>query len=202
MFMNSIFLLLISLTIVNSIPCPSECICKPIDMNDVEFTRMSYIIDCSNKSLNNDKLIYQAEKWSINEDKINADDDNDDSAKDYIISIDLSKSLSLKKFTSETIELTNFSFSIQSLSLSNQSNNFILFPNSFNSSLYKDLKILNLSSCCEQIPTECQQLFHPLKELQVLDLSGSNMYKTCLKTPGIVNTNFPKLERTGRSIER
>ncbi len=187
MFMNPIFVLLLSLTTVYSIPCPSECICKPTDMNDVDFTRMSYIIDCSNKSLNNDKLIYQAEEWSINEDKIVSDND-DDSITDYVISIDLSNSL--KKFTKETIQLTGFSFIIQSLSLTNQPKNFLLDSNSFNSPLYQDLKLLNLSSCCKQIPKECQQIFQPLKKLQVLDLSGSDMYKTCLNTPGKINANF------------
>jgi len=189
--MNSIFLLLLSLTMVYSMPCPSKCICKPADMYDVDFIRMSYLIDCSNKSLNNDKLIYQAEEWSINEDKIvNDDDDNDDSIKDYIISIDLSNSLSIKKFTSKTIQLTGFSFSIQSLSLTNQPKNFLLTSDSFNSTLYENLKVLNLSSCCKNIQKECQQLFRPLYKLQVLDLSGSNMYKTCLDTPGIINANF------------
>ncbi len=189
MFVNSIFLLLLSLTIVYCIPCPSECICKPTDMNDVDFTRMAYLIDCSNRSLNNDKLIYQADEWSIKEDKL-VDDDDDDSEKDYIISIDLSNSLSLKKFTNETIQLTGFSFSIRSLSLTNQSRKFILHSNSFRSDLFQHLKLLNLSSCCNQIPKECQKLFLPLNKLRILDLSGSDMYKTCLYTPGITQICF------------
>jgi hypothetical protein len=145
---------------------------------------MSYLIDCTNISLNNDKLIYEAEQWSINEDKI-INDGDDDSDNDYIIAIDLSKSLSLKKFTNQTIRLTNFSFSLQSLSLTNQGKNFMLNLNSFYSSLYQDLKVLNLSSCCKQIPKDCDEIFRPLNKLQVLDLSGSDMYKTCLDTPGM-----------------
>ncbi len=54
------------------------------------------------------------------------------------------------------------------------------------------LKILNLSSCCKQIPKECQQLFRPLYNLQVLDLSGSDMYKSCLDTPGKLSFCFSK----------
>lgn len=189
MLLNSVFFLLISLAIVDSFPCPSECICKPIDVKDVDFTRMSYLIDCSNKFLNSDKLIYQAEQWSINEDKIN-NDDTDDSTKDYIISIDLSNSLSLEKFTSKTIYLTGFSYSIQSLSLTNQSKNFILESNSFNLPLYQHLTFLNLSSCCKEIPKQCQQIFRPLTKLQILDLSGSYMYKTCLNTPSTLNNRL------------
>ncbi len=62
-------------------------------MNDVDFRRMSYVIDCSNGSLTNDKLAYQARVWSINEDKII----DDNSIDDYVFLIDLSNSLSLKK---------------------------------------------------------------------------------------------------------
>ena len=50
----------------------------------------------------------------------------------------------------------------------------------------ESLRILNLSSCCKQMPYQCQQIFRPLKELRLLDLSGSDMYKVCLNTPGIV----------------
>jgi hypothetical protein len=145
---------------------------------------MSYIIDCKNVLLNDNKLIYNAQSWSIFEDKI-VDDQDDDTINDYIISIDLSNSLSLKEFTNKTIQLTGFSFLIQSLSLTNQSKNFFLQSNSFNSILYQNLKILNLSSCCQQVPNQCPQLFSPLNKLEVLDLSGSDMYKSCLNTPGI-----------------
>ena len=141
-------------------------------------------MDCTNISLKNDKLIYQAEQWSINEDKFGNDDPDDDASFDYIISIDLSNSLSLKTFTNKTIELTDFSFQLQSLSLTNQPKNFILTLNSFYSSIYDNLKLLNLSSCCKQIPKNCEEIFRPLKKLETLDLSGSNMYKTCLDTPG------------------
>jgi hypothetical protein len=182
MFLNVVFLFLFSLKIVHSIPCPSECICKPMDINDVDFTRMSYLMNCSSQK--NDRLVYRADQWTINEDRI-VDDDDDDSVKDYVISIDLSNSLSLNKFTSQTIELTGFSYSLTSLSLTNQSKSFQLQANSFDSLLYSNLKSLNLSSCCQQIPKDCSQIFRPLNKLQVLDLSGSEMYKTCLGTPGM-----------------
>jgi hypothetical protein len=175
--------LLFSTILVDSFPCPSECICKPTDTIDEDFTRMSYIIDCTNVKLNNNKLIYQAQTWSILEDK-KVDDLDDDIINDYVISIDLSNSLSLKQFNNQTIQLTDFSYLIQSLSLTNQAKNFLLESNSFNSDLYQNLKILNLSSCCQQIPIQCPQLFYPLKKLQVLDLSGSDMYKSCLDTSG------------------
>ncbi|CAF0885305.1 unnamed protein product [Rotaria sordida] len=192
MFINFIIILLSSLTIINSFPCPSECICKPTDMDDVDFTRMSYLINCSNIFLNNQQLIYEAEEWSINEDKT-TDYDDDDPKDDYIISIDLSNSLSLKMFTNKTIQLRKFSYSIQSLSLSNQEKNFTLNSNSFYSSIYENLKILNLSSCCKQIPNECQEIFRPLKYLQVLDLSESDMYKTCLSTPDTISSKLRDL---------
>jgi hypothetical protein len=175
--------LFVFLPIINCFPCPPECICVPTGLNEDGFTRMNYIIDCTNVTLNNNKLIYQAPSWSILEDK-NIEDEDDDINTEYMISIDLSNSSSLKQFNNQAIQLTGFSFSIQSLSLTSQSKTFALQPNAFSSSLYQDLKILNLSSCCQQIPTECPQLFRPLKKLQVLDLSGSNMYKTCLDTPG------------------
>jgi hypothetical protein len=145
---------------------------------------MSYIIDCKNVILNNQKLIYHAQSWSILEDKIIDDDQDDDTINDYIISIDLSNSSSLKQFNNKTIQLTGFSFLIQSLSLTNQSINFLLQSNSFHSSLYQNLKILNLSSCCQKIPIQCPQIFYPLNKLEVLDLSGSDMYTSCLNTPG------------------
>jgi hypothetical protein len=186
---QSIFLFLY-LTLVQSYPCPPECICKPTDTTDFDFTRMNYIIDCQNVSLNNTKLIYQAEPWSILEDTIVDDDDDDDTTNDYIISIDLSNSLSLKQFNNKTIQLSGYSFIIQSLSLTSQSENFILESNAFDSTLYQNLKTLNLSSCCQQIPTECPQILRPLNKLRVLDLSGSELYKTCLNTLGISTTNF------------
>lgn len=189
MFVNSIIVLLFSLTIIHTFPCPPRCICKPSKTNDVDFTRMSYLIDCTNASLNDEKLIYEAEEWSINEDRAAAAND-DDSVKDYVISIDLSKSLSLKKFTNDTIRLSNFSYAIKSLSLTNEADEFILDSNSFYSPLYNNLNTLNLSSCCKQIPKDCPQVLRPLQELQVLDLSGSNLYKTCLSTPGMY-MNFP-----------
>ncbi len=190
MFLSSIFLLIISSTIVYSFPCPRECICKPTDIIDMGFTRMFYLIDCSNVSLNNDQLVYQAEQWSINQDKLDRGDDSDEdgySTNDYAISIDLSNSLSLKNFSKKTIQLTGFSFFIQNLSLSNQANKITLNPNSFDLSIYENLQILNLSSCCKQIPKQCQQLFRPLNKLEILDLSGSDMYKTCLNTPGMLS---------------
>ncbi|CAF3424842.1 unnamed protein product [Rotaria sp. Silwood1] len=192
MFITSIFILLSSLTIIHSFPCPPECICKPTDIDNVDFTRMAYLINCSNIFLNNQQLIYEAQQWSINEDKI-IDDDSNDLENDYIISIDLSNSLSLKQFTNKTIQLTKFSYSIQSLSLSNQGKNFILNSNAFYSSIYENVKILNLSSCCKQIPNDCQEIFRPLKNLQVLDLSGSDMYKTCLNTPDTISSKLHDL---------
>jgi hypothetical protein len=144
-------------------------------MDDVDFTRMSYLIDCSSQVFNNDQLSYRADEWSINEDRIVNNDDDDDSIKDYIISIDLSNSLSLKTFT-------------------NQPESFLLQSNSFNSPLYKNLKLLNLSSCCQQISNEYSQIFRPLNKLQILDLSGSDMYKTCLSTPGMTSV-FQELNK-------
>jgi hypothetical protein len=155
-------------------------------MIDEDFIRMTYIIDCQNTILNNNKLIYHAQSGSILEDKI-VDDQDDDLLNDYIISIDLSNISSLKYFNNKTIQLTGFSFVIQSLSLTNQSKDFLLKSNSFNSILYENLKILNLSSCCQQIPIQCPQLFRSLNKLEVLDLSGSDMYKTCLNTPGKIS---------------
>jgi len=179
-----IFLLFCTLTIVDLFPCPSECICKPTDTtDDDDFTRMSYIIDCTNVTLNNNTLIYHAQPWSILEDKI-VDNEDDDTTNDYMISIDLSNSKLLKQFNNKTIQLTGFSFSIQSLSLTSQSKDFLLKPNAFNSILYENLQILNLSSCCQQVPIQCPQLFRPLNKLEVLDLSGSDMYKSCLNTLG------------------
>lgn len=143
---------------------------------------MSYIIDCKDITLNNNKLQYHAETWSIFEDKI-TDDQDDNNINDYMISIDLSNSLLLKEFNNKTIQLTGFSYQISSLSLTNQSKDFLLQLNSFNSNIYQNLKILNLSSCCQQIPNQCPQIFSPLNKLEVLDLSQSDMYKTCLNTP-------------------
>jgi len=177
-----LILFLFFLTIINCFPCPSECICKPTDILDEDFTRMSYTIDCTNVILNNNQLVYHAQSWSILEDKI-VDDQDDDIINDYIISIDLSNSSLLKQFDNKTIQLTGFSYLIQSLSLTNQSKNFLLQSNAFNSILYQNLKLLNLSSCCQQIPTQCPQLFLPLNKLEILDLSGSDMYKSCLNTP-------------------
>ncbi|CAF4110635.1 unnamed protein product, partial [Rotaria sp. Silwood2] len=191
MFTSSIFILLSSLTIINSFPCPPECICKPTDINDIDFPRMSYLMNCSNIFLNNQQLIYEAQEWSINDDEITNDDDG--SINNYIISIDLSNSLSLKQFTNNTIQLTKFSYVIESLSLSNQGKKFILNSNSFYSFIYENLKILNLSSCCKQIPNECQKIFRPLRKLEVLDLSESDMYKTCLNTPDTISSKLHDL---------
>jgi hypothetical protein len=177
-----LILFLFFLTIINCFPCPSECICKPTDILDEDFTRMSYTIDCTNVILNNNQLVYHAQSWSILEDKI-VDDEDDDTINDYIISIDLSNSSLLKQFDNKTIQLTGFSYLIQSLSLTNQSKNFLLQSNAFNSILYQNLKLLNLSSCCQQIPIQCPQLFLPLNKLEILDLSESDMYKSCLNTP-------------------
>lgn len=164
-------------------PCPSNCLCKPTDIIDEDFKRMSYLIDCRNVLLDEKKLIHQAQSWSISQDILN-DDSDDLTNTDYIISIDLSNSTSLKEFTNQTIVLSNYSYSIISLSLASQSKDFILQANCFQSSLYQNLKILNLSSCCQQIPPDCPQLFRSLNQLELLDLSGSDMYKTCLNTPG------------------
>ena len=157
-----------------------------MDIDDVDFTRMAYLMNCTSQVLNNHRLVYRADEWSINEDRI-GDDDGD---KDYVISIDLSNSVSLKRFTSQTIELTNFDYILTSLSLANQSKSFYLQSDSFDSSLYSDLKSLNLSSYYQQIPKDCPQMFVPLKKLQVLDLSGSEMYKTCLITPGMTSNTL------------
>ena len=177
--------LLLFLTSIDSFPCPTECICKPNDMTDNDFIRMNYIIDCSSNVILNgsDQLIYRAQSWSIHEDKF-VDDQDSDIIDDYIISIDLSNSLFLKQFNNQTIQLTGFSFSLQSLSLARQSKYFQVESNAFSSILYQNLKILNLSSCCQHIPINCSQIFRPLKKLQILDLSGSDMYRSCLNTPG------------------
>ena len=176
-------IVLSSLTIVSSFPCPPECICEPSAMIDVDFTRMRYAMHCGNLSSNDGQLIYNAEPWSIADDTI-LDDDDDDFTNEYQISIDLAHAASLERFDHRTIQFTGFSFTIESLSLANQSGNFSLVPNAFNSSIYQTLHCLNLSSCCQKIPTDCQRLFSPLKKLRVLDLSGSAMYRSCLGTPG------------------
>lgn len=169
--------------LIDCFPCPSNCLCKPTDIIDEDFKRMSYLIDCQNIPLDQGKLIHQAQSWSISQD-ILTDDVDDSTTTDYLISIDLTNSTSLKEFTNQTIVLTNYSYLITSLSLASQSNDFVLQGNSFQSSLYQNLKILNLSSCCQQIPSDCPQLFRSLNQLELLDLSGSDMYKTCLNTPG------------------
>ena len=66
----SIFLFFFSVTLIYAYPCPPECICPPLDMIDVDFTRMTYTIDCSNALLNGSRLVYQAEPWSVHEDKV------------------------------------------------------------------------------------------------------------------------------------
>lgn len=185
-----IFLLLFPL--ISSMPCPSKCICKPIDMFDIDYTRMSYLIDCSNQIFSTNQLVYRAEKESINEEKILIDDLND-SINDYLISLDLSNNTSIQQFKSDTIQLTDFSFSIQSLSLANQPESFRLHTNCFNSPIYTNLKFLNLSSCCQRIPNECSQLFQPLTQLQILDLSRSNLYKTCLSNSGRTYIEFVEI---------
>ncbi|CAF4987382.1 unnamed protein product, partial [Rotaria sp. Silwood1] len=181
-----LIILLFCLTTINSYPCPSECICKPIDILNDDFTRMNYIIDCTNVTFSSQQFLYHAQSWSIVEEKIIDDDDeetDDNIINDYTISIDLTNSSSLKQFNNETIQLTGFSFSLQSLSLASQTKNFFIESNAFNSTLYQNLKILNLSSCCQQLSNDCSQIFRPLNKLQVLDLSGSDMYKRCLDTP-------------------
>lgn len=185
---TSIFIVLININfkflLIDCFPCPSNCLCKPTEILDEDFKRMSYSIDCRNVPLNeNNQLIHQAQSWSILRDRM-SDDVDDLTNNDYIISIDLSNSSSLKEFNNQTIQLSNYSYSISSLSLSSQANDFILHPNAFHSNLYQNLKLLNLSSCCQQIPSQCSQLFRSLDQLELLDLSASNMYKTCLNTPG------------------
>ena len=182
--------LLLLFPMIFSMPCPLECRCQAIDMIDVDFTRMAYLMDCSNQFRTTHRLIYRAEDESIKERKITNDDGND-SITDYVISIDLSNATSIKQFTSDTIQLTNFSYSIQSLSLTNQPKSFHLHSNSFDSPIYQNLKFLNLSSCCQKIPDDCPQLFQPLTQLEILDLSGSNLYKTCFATAG-KSSYFPK----------
>lgn len=164
-------------------PCPLECRCQAIDMFDVDFTRLSYLMDCSNQFRTNDRLIYRAEDDSIKEGKIITDDSNE-STVDYVISLDLSNATSIKQFTCETVQLTNFSFSIRTLALTNQPKSFHLHSNAFNAPIYQNLKLLNLSACCQNIPNDCSQLFQPLTQLEILDLSGSNLYKTCFATSG------------------
>ena len=182
MYVCSIFLLFVAL--IDAFPCPPECICQPLDMIDVDFTRMTYTMDCSHASFNDSRLVYRAEPWSVHEDKVVDNDEDDEPNNDYIISIDLSNASGLTSFNNRTIELTGFSFRLQSLAVTSQSTEFILQSNAFNSSLFDNLKVLNLSSCCRQIPIECQRLFAPLSKLEVLDLSGSDMYKNCLDKPG------------------
>ncbi|CAF4245397.1 unnamed protein product [Rotaria sp. Silwood2] len=193
-----IFFIILSfcLTPINSYPCPSECICKPIDINDEDFTRMNYIIDCTNVTFNSNQFIFHAQSWSIVEEKIIDEDDSvddDNIINDYMISIDLTNSSSLKQFNNETIQLTGFSFSLQSLSLASQTKIFFIELNAFNSTLYQNIKILNLSSCCQQLPNECSQMFRPLTKLQVLDLSGSDMYKGCLSIPDTISSTLHDL---------
>ena len=178
-----VFLFVISFVTLNCFPCPPECICKPSDTTADDFTRMIYTINCTRIQLHNNQLIFRAQSWSIVEDKI----EDDDTISDYIISIDLSNSQSLNHFDHTTIQLTGFSFFMQSLSLTNQPKQFELKPNAFNSSQYQNLRMLNLSSCCQRIPPDCPQLFRSLNKLEVLDLSGTDMYKTCLDTPGILS---------------
>ncbi|CAF1444193.1 unnamed protein product [Rotaria sordida] len=191
-----LIILLFCLTTINSYPCPSECICKPIDKSDEDFILMNYIIDCTNVTFNSNQFIYYAQSWSIVEEKINDNDYSDDDSNiinNYIISIDLTNSSSLKPFNNQTIQLTGFSYSLYSLSLASQTKNFSIELNAFNSILYQNLKILNLSSCCQQIPNECPQIFRPLNKLQVLDLSGSDMYKSCLNTPDTISSTLRDL---------
>ncbi|CAF0730616.1 unnamed protein product [Rotaria sp. Silwood1] len=191
-----LIILLFCLTTINSYPCPSECICKPIDILNDDFTRMNYIIDCTNVTFSSQQFLYHAQSWSIVEEKIIDDDDeetDDNIINDYTISIDLTNSSSLKQFNNETIQLTGFSFSLQSLSLASQTKNFFIESNAFNSTLYQNLKILNLSSCCQQLSNDCSQIFRPLNKLQVLDLSGSDMYKRCLDTPDTISSTLRDL---------
>ena len=202
MFLTVMFIVFFSPTVTNGFPCPSECICRPMAMADVDFTRMSYLIDCSRVSLNQSQLIYSAQPWSIDSDQLTEQSDDDDSTHDYAIAIDLSDSKSLKDFTGDSIRFTGFTYSIQSLSLTSQSKQFSLDANTFNSSLYQDLRVLNLSSCCKHTPNRCEQLLRPLQKLQSLDLSHSNLYQTCLGTPGRHNSHCLLASRiSGETIE-
>ena len=177
-------LLGLALPMLDAFPCPSSCICQPSMMDDVAFTRMSYLINCRNVSLPESRLTFQAQPWSVEADRISTDEDEDNPSNDYAISIDLSDSVSLKKFTERSIELTGFNYILQSLSLTSQSQQFLLAPNAFNASIYEHVRTLNLSSCCKQTPSQCDQLLTPLKNLVLLDLSNSDLYKTCLQTTG------------------
>lgn len=181
--MKFVIIFFIIFSNVNSLPCPSQCICKPLDSVDDEFNRITYLMDCSNRSFTDGKLIYQADKWSIDQDRF-ADELNLQPLNFYSLSIDFSKSLSTKIFTSDTIQLTGFSYSLENLHLTSQSQDFTLTVHTFDSQMYSNVKFLNLSMCCHRIPENCAAVFRPLKQLQILDLSHSNMYKTCLQTPG------------------
>lgn len=155
-----------------------------MDTTDVSFARLSYLIDCSDMALNDGKLAHTAEDWSLDADHSISNNDDSDINTDYAISIDLSNSVALKKFTDKSIDLRGFSYSLRSLSLANQGAKFLLAPDAFTSPIYENLQVLNLTNCCKQIPKRCPQLFKPLDKLQVLDLSGSEFYRTCLDTPG------------------
>lgn len=177
--MKFVILLFLLFSIVRSIPCPSQCICKSLDTTDDndDSDQISYLMDCSNQSFPDGKLIYEAEKWSI--DQIHIDTTNS-----YVLSIDFSKSLSTKTFTSDAIQLTGFSYSLENLYLTNQDKKFALAPNPFDSQIYSNIKFLNLSTCCHQIPENCASIFRPLRNLETLDLSHSDLYKTCLQSTG------------------
>lgn len=182
MWISLVYFLLLST--LNAFPCPSECLCKANDFTDVDFVRMSFTIDCSGVPLSKDQLVLSADPSTIFENRPRDNDDPDEKPVDYVISIDLTNSKSLEKFDSQTIQLTGFTSELRSLSLANQLKQFQLVNNAFDRKIYSNLEVLNLSSCCQQIPSQCSNLFSPLKNLRRLDLSDSSMYKTCLNNPG------------------
>ncbi|CAF1178918.1 unnamed protein product [Adineta ricciae] len=197
MFRTSLFVLFISsMTILYAIPCPRECLCKPLEP-------LSYQMDCTKVEFKSNTFIYRAEQWEIDSDKTSEDVDDEETLESYTLSIDLSNSTSLKKFTNQTIDFTGFKFVIQSLSLANQQGPCIITSNSFKSSIYETLNALNLSfTCTKQIPNDCPEIFRPLKKLQTLDLSGSDMYKTCLNKPDTFSYIFDHLILRNNVYER
>ncbi|CAF0792487.1 unnamed protein product [Adineta ricciae] len=160
-------------------------------------------MDCTKAEFKSNKFIYRAEQWEIDSDKTSEDVDDEETLESYTLSIDLSNSTSVKKFTNQTIDFTGFKFVIQSLSLANQPGPCIITSNSFKSSIYETLNALNLSSTCtKQIPSDCPEIFRPLKNLRTLDLSGSNMYKTCLNKPDTFSYIFNHLILRNNVYER
>ncbi|CAF1017249.1 unnamed protein product [Didymodactylos carnosus] len=214
----SIFLFIsLSHSLHEPLPCPDECLCKALNTPIDALTQTEYSIDCSATTLN--KLVYNAPLRiggaDIPNDGESEDQDEDDGAqKDYLISLDLSNT-AIKIFSNQTVKLTGFSHQIQALSLTSFNTNYLYWkyhtinvrkhlmedeqpgimidPYAFNSSLLTNIKSLNLSYCCDEdenpFDTICPYLFKPLSKLETLDMSGSDMYKVCLNTPGMIQFN-------------